>query len=437
MLHCGLLGERLGHSFSPRLHALLADYAYELYECKAEDLSSFLQESDVHGLNVTIPYKTAVLPYCNELSETAQAIGSVNTLLRRADGTLFGDNTDAAGFSAMLDETGLDLRGKKALVLGSGGASLTVCHVLRRRGVGEVVVISRRGDNNYDTLDQHADAEILVNTTPVGMYPNNGDRPVDLTAFPQCKLVLDLIYNPARTALMLQAESLFIPVYGGLRMLVYQAKAAAELFSGKAISEECAEAALQTIARETQNLILIGMPGCGKSTLGALAAERLGRDFVDADAYLEETLGRSIPEIFASEGEAAFRQYETKVLSDLGKRTGLVIATGGGCVTRTENYPLLHQNAFLVYIKRPLEELAREGRPLSQSTDLAELYAQRAGGYAFFPDRIVGNDLDLAFALDQLLRAWERDFYLGSRYLWQWGISVPILQEREAEEEPS
>lgn len=386
----GLLGETLSHSYSPRIHRLLGDYEYRLFEIPKHGLEDFLQRAPFDGLNVTIPYKTAVLPYCAALSETARSIGSVNTLLRRPDGTLFGDNTDAYGFSSLLAEGGISVQGKKVLVLGSGGASLTACHVLRQKGAASVVVISRQGENHYGNLDRHRDASILVNTTPLGMYPNNGKSPVDLCDFPACEVVVDLIYNPARTALMLQAESLGIPSFGGLSMLLYQAKGAAELFTGKPVADP--KKALRSLQTELQNLILIGMPGCGKSTLGRILSQQLGRPFVDADVYLEERVGCSISELFAQEGEEGFRTREMEVLSELGRQSGLILATGGGCVTREENYPSLHQNGTIVFLERALTELDRSGRPLSQEADLEAMYAKRAPHYRRFADVCVAND---------------------------------------------
>lgn len=392
MRRCGLLGEHLGHSYSPFLHQHFGDYSYDLFEVPPEKLADFLKQGDFHGLNVTIPYKTAVLPFCAELSDRARALGSVNTLLRRADGTLFGENTDVLGFEELLRQSGLDLAGKKVLVLGSGGASLSVCPVLREQGAGEVVVISRGGENHYGNLERHRDAVLLVNTTPVGMYPNNGAAPLSLVSCPHCEGVLDLIYNPARTALMREAEDLGIPAFGGLFMLVYQAKAAAELFSGHRIEESAARAALYALRARMENIILIGMPGCGKSTVGEALARQLGRDFVDADCALEQAAGLPIPAIFEREGEAGFRTRESAVLRELGARSGLVLATGGGCVTRTENYAPLHQNGTIVHLERALTALDREGRPLSQGADLTALYAARLPLYHRFADLMIQND---------------------------------------------
>ena len=272
MLRCGLLGGKLGHSYSPAIHHELGDYAYRLYEKTPDELPAFLTGGSFDGLNVTIPYKKAVMPYCAALSETAQRVGCVNTLVRRADGTFYGDNTDVFGFERMLHTTGVRPAGKKALVFGSGGASATACDVLGRAGA-QVVCISRSGADNYENLSRHRDAQILVNTTPLGMYPNNGAAPADLRAFPHCACVLDVIYNPARTALLLQAEALGIPHAGGLEMLVAQAARSSELFTGRAVPDGRIAEITKKTALSMQNIVLIGMPGCGKSMVGRLLAE--------------------------------------------------------------------------------------------------------------------------------------------------------------------
>lgn len=404
-MKCGLLGEHLSHSYSPRIHKELGDYSYELFEVAPQELESFLQKGDFDGLNVTIPYKKAVLPYCAEISQTAQAMGCVNTLIRRTDGSLYGDNTDAAGFSRLLDRNGGIAPGQKALVLGSGGAAGTVRRVLEHRGA-RVIEISRKGENNYVNCYAHTDAVLLVNATPVGMYPKNGERLVDLNRFPNLKCVLDLIYNPCRTRLLLDAEEIGIPREDGLPMLVSQAKRAAELFTGNQIPDALCESILCKLRTEMQNIILIGMPGSGKSSVGKALAERLGRPFADADAEIEKRIG-SIPAFFAKEGEEAFRQVETQVLAELGSRSGWVIATGGGAVTRQENYPLLHQNGILIRLCRALSLLPVEGRPLSQKNSLQELFAKRDPLYARFADHSIENSSTVEAAVERILEKLE------------------------------
>ena len=401
-MKCGLLGEKLGHSYSPQIHALLGDYCYTLFEKQSTELEDFLKQGDFHGLNVTIPYKKAVIPYLSELSAVASRLGAVNTIVRREDGSLIGHNTDYFGFRTMVEASGLQVAGKKSLILGSGGASNTAVAVMEEMG-SEVIVISRSGEHNYDNLDKHRDAAIIVNATPVGMYPNNGEQPVDLTRFPELEGVLDLIYNPDRTALLLQAEELGIPAMGGLVMLVAQAKRAAELFTGTAIDDDRIAQITRSLQNRMRNIILVGMPGCGKSTVGRQVAAALDRAFYDADEALVQREGRSIPEIFAADGEAGFRALETKTLQELGKLSGAVIATGGGCVTRRENYPLLHQNGRIYWLQRDLEKLPTKGRPLSQTTTAQAMFAERKPLYEAFADRIIDNNAGRQDAVARIL----------------------------------
>ncbi len=398
MRQCGLLGQTLGHSYSPAIHAQFGPYAveYDLFEKEPEELDAFLTGDTWHGLNVTIPYKKAVVPYCHTLSDIAKMLGSVNTIVHRPDGSLYGDNTDYYGFESLVRKSGKGVRGRKALVLGSGGASVTVRAVLESMHA-TVTVISRSGEDNYDNLHRHADAQIIVNTTPVGMYPNNGAAAVDLTLFPQCEVVYDLVYNPARTALMLQAEALGIPAFGGLHMLVAQAKRSSEIFTTSCITDVKVRRIERMLEKQMQNIVLIGMPGCGKSTVAAALGEALGREVCDSDALVEELAGMSIPQIFATQGEAAFRALETEALGQLGKRSGIIIATGGGCVTREENYPLLHQNSVIFYLQRSVDTLPTDGRPLSQRGDLRAMLDARDPLYQRFADHCIDNN----GALDQ------------------------------------
>lgn len=395
MLKCGLLGEKLGHSYSPQIHSMLADYEYKLFEKSPEELEDFLKSGEFDGLNVTIPYKKSVMPYCAELSPTAAQIGSVNTIVRRSDGSLYGDNTDAFGFENLIVHNGIEVKGKKALVLGTGGASVTAQAVLKNLGASEVVVISRRGEDNYENIAKHADAEIIANTTPVGMYPNNGKAAVDLAQFPKLSGVLDVVYNPARTALLLQAEKLGIPCAGGLYMLVSQAKRSCELFTGKSIPDSEIDRIERVLSHQMQNIIIIGMPGSGKTAVSTMLAERLGRKIFDTDTIVSEKAGMTIPEIFAAQGETGFRKLETEATAEVGKLSGNIISTGGGVVTVADNYELLHQNGVIVWIERDTNKLARDGRPISLSSDLNELYAARLPLYERFADIKADNNGDI------------------------------------------
>lgn len=387
---CGLLGRTLGHSYSPQIHGMLGDYSYQLFEKEPEEVEGFLKSGSFDGLNVTMPYKQTVIPLLDELSPVAQALGAVNTIVRR-DGKLIGHNTDFFGFQELVRASGLDIAGKKVLVLGTGGASKPVTAVLRGLGA-RVVSISRSGEDNYDNLSRHADASVIVNTTPVGMYPKNGAAPLSLEGFPNLEGVLDIIFNPARTQLMLETESRGLPALGGLRMLVAQAKESSEWFTGTAIPQGKIDEIFQTLTAQMENIVLIGMPGCGKTTIAGLLGHALGRTVVDADEKIAAQAGMPIPEIFAQDGEEGFRRLETQVLSDLGKQSGLVIATGGGCVTRQENYPLLHQNGKLFWLRRDLDLLPTDGRPLSQRQSLDAMYARREPLYSSFADHIIDNN---------------------------------------------
>ena len=401
-MRCGLLGKKLGHSYSPQIHSYLADYVYDLFEKQPEELKSFLENGDFTALNVTIPYKKEVIPYCNELSNRAQELGAVNTLVRRKDGTLIGHNTDYFGFESMLKRSGLCVKGKKVLVLGSGGASATVVAVLKKHKAN-VIVISRSGSDNYDNIQIHGDASVIVNTTPVGMYPNVGVSPVNLDLFPGLEGVLDVVYNPARTQLLLDAERKGLITDNGLWMLVAQAKESAEWFCGDKISDYKIPEIHGILQSQMQNIVLIGMPGCGKSTIGKLLAEKLEKKFVDADAAISQLAGKTIPEIFAASGEAGFRKLETQVLQQLGKESGLVIATGGGCVTKAENYPALHQNGRIIWIRRDLSLLPTDGRPLSQQSRLEDMYRIRMRLYETFSDLSVDNDGPIEETIAQIL----------------------------------
>ena len=404
MLRCGLLGRKLGHSYSPQIHRELSCYEYKLYEKEPEELEAFLKSGTFDGLNVTIPYKKTVMAYLDEISPEAAAIGSVNTIVNRG-GKLTGYNTDAFGFSWLLQKSGVEAANKKALVFGSGGASVTVCHVLKSLGADPVVVISRTGENNYENLDRHLDAKLLINATPLGMYPNNGESPVDLTRFSALDGVLDVVYNPARTALMLQAEQLGIPHASGLSMLVAQAKKACEYFTGNPVPDAEIDRIERLLSRQMENIILIGMPGCGKSSVGKALAAALNRTFLDADEEIVRRAGCSIPEIFAAQAEAGFRRLESAVLSDLGRQSGIVLATGGGCVTRPENYPVLHQNGCIVWLTRDLSLLPTDGRPMSQANPPESLWETRKALYERFSDVKIANDRTIAECVDAIEEA--------------------------------
>ena len=402
-MKCGLLGRKLSHSYSPAIHAQLGDYEYGLFEKEPEQVASFLHQGNWDGLNVTVPYKQTVIPYLDELDPIAAKLGAVNTILRR-NGKLIGLNTDFGAFRAMVVKSCLSPAGKKCLVLGSGGASKVAVAVMEDLGA-EVIVISRKGENHYQNLHRHQDAAIIVNTTPVGMYPNTGVSLVDLELFPRLEGVLDVIYNPARTQLLMDAEQRGIVAMNGLWMLIVQAQEASCMMTGHAVSNETAEQTYAVMRQRMENIVLIGMPGCGKSTVGRLLAEKLGKTFLDTDAEIEKMANKTIPQIFTEDGEAHFRVLETKVLAEFGKQSGLVIATGGGCVTQAHNYPLLHQNGRIFWLQRDLDKLATKGRPLS--VDLEGLYRDRQKQYEAFADCIVHNNSALQETAASILADWE------------------------------
>ena len=401
----GLLGRKLGHSYSPAIFDLMGGYRYDLFEREPEEIEALLKNEDFDGINVTIPYKKEVLQYLDEVDDLAARLGSVNTVVKR-NGKLYGHNSDYFGFRSLLEQTKIAVSGKKVLVLGSGGASVTVVAVLQDAGA-KPVVISRSGENNYDNLHRHADTAMIVNTTPVGMYPNVGTSPLDVGRFPHLEGVIDVIYNPARTQLLLDCETHGIPGWNGLWMLVAQAKKSAEWFMDKPLPDSLVAQIHRTLRNQMENIALIGMAGCGKSSIGRLLAKETGKEFVDADAEIELLAGKTIPEIFAQDGEEEFRRLETEVLSQLGKRSGLVIATGGGCVTRERNYPLLHQNSRILWIRRKPENLPTEGRPLSQKTPPAVLYEQRMPLYKTFSDAAIDNNGTKGKALTDILNILE------------------------------
>ena len=409
---CGLIGEKLSHSYSKRIHNRIADYDYALYSLPPEALAAFLQ-GEYRGMNVTIPYKKAVIPFCDTLSDTARTIGSVNTLVRDKDGLLHGYNTDSAGFLSMAARAGISFQDKKVLILGTGGTSLTVSYAVRQAGARETVLVSRNGPIHYGNVSEKAgDAQILVNTTPCGMFPHNGGRLLDLSKFPLCCGVLGVVYNPLRTQLILDAQALGIPCSGGLPMLVAQAVEASRLFTGTPLPTETTETVLRELLAETENIVLIGMPGSGKSSVGAAVAERLNRELLDTDLLIEKSAGMRIPEIFARFGEAEFRKLERTICAECGKQTGKVIATGGGAPLFQENVAALRQNGRVYLLTRALSDLATEGRPLSKDTaTLAVMEQERLPFYQAASDQTIRNHASVPAAA----LAIEEDFYEATR----------------------
>ena len=390
----GLLGRKLGHSLSPQIHSHLCDYEYKLYPTEPEMLDAFFADTKLKGFNVTIPYKVEAYNRCSKLSETAKKAGSVNTVVRLPDGSLYGDNTDYFGFLYMAKKIGCDFRNKKVLILGSGGASLTAQLVAADEGAREITVVSRNGENNYENISLHYDADIIVNTTPVGMYPHNGERLIDLSQFKKCRKALDLIYNPARTVFLLDAQKLGIDCINGLPMLVAQALRSAEIFTGKEISLSEIDRIHGIILSEQKNIVLVGMPGCGKSTIARLLSEKTGRECVDTDS-LVELCGETIPQIFEKYGEDEFRRRETEAIKSVAKEQGKIIATGGGAILREENRIALRENSTVIFLNSPIEALATDSRPLSKDIEtLKKMHGIRLPLYLETADITVEVDPD-------------------------------------------
>lgn len=403
----GLIGRKLGHSYSPWIHRQLGCRGYKLYELEPEELEGFLRRPDLGAVNVTIPYKRDVFRYMDVIDPAAGAIGAINTVVNRG-GRLYGYNTDKYGLEYAVSRAGLDFRGKKVVILGSGGTSHTATAAALALGADKIVIISRSGEDNYGNLERNADAGILINTTPVGMYPNCPASIVDLAAFPNLTGVMDVVFNPLRTELLMQAERLGIPHAGGLAMLAAQAKLAEEHFFGRPIDEAKIEIITKKLAKDAENIVLIGMPGCGKSTVGKFIAQLSGRKIVDVDRYIFAHTGRHPADIITSRGEAEFRRVETQALREICARGGQIVTTGGGCVTVPENYGILHQSGRIYRVDRPLEELSTHGRPLSAGglEGLRAMYKTRDPLYAGFADVTVKND----GTLDECARKIWSDF---------------------------
>lgn len=407
-MNCGLLGEHLLHSFSPLIHKMLGDYGYNIYDIPAEKLEDFVKNGTLDAFNVTIPYKKAVIPMLDEISDEARAIGAVNVVVRK-NGKLYGYNTDYFGFAYMIDSANVNVANKKAVLFGNGGAAATIRKVLCDKGIGELIIIDK-DDNTPENIARHSDACIIINSTPLGMFPNNRKAATDLSLFPKCEAVLDIVYNPARTELILEAEKRGITAVGGLSMLVAQAARGFELFTGDSYENRIIEKIIDRISRDTQNIILIGMPSSGKSTIGDLLASSLDRPFFDADKEFEKTYSITPANAIKTLGESKFRDMESIILASLGKMSNTIIATGGGAVTREENYPSLHQNGIIIYLKRDISKLSTEGRPLSQSSSLSEMYEKRKALYERFADITIENEGSLdetAKSIENALKTFE------------------------------
>lgn len=393
----GLIGEHLGHSYSKEVHALLSDYDYELCEIARNELDSFMRKADFKAINVTIPYKEKVIPYLSYISDEAKMIGSVNTIINR-DGKLYGYNTDYFGMTSLIDKMHLSLIGKKTVILGTGGTSKTALAVARSLGSNPIITVSRTkkdGSIDYNELmSDHLDAEIIINTTPVGMYPNNFSSPIDIAPFEKLEGVIDAIYNPIRTKLIVSALEKGIKAEGGLYMLIAQAVYASEIFLGTKYPKERLNKIYKKIKRKKENIVLIGMPASGKTTLSNLIAKELSREAYDTDQMIVSTRGRSIPEIFETDGEIAFREYESSEIANVSLQNNLIIATGGGAVLKKDNVRMLKQNGVIFFIDRPCEKLVpTSDRPLARDIEaIRKRYKERYSIYVESADVVIDAD---------------------------------------------
>ena len=390
----GCIGEHLPHSFSREIHEQIGGYAYELKELTPEELPAFLTGRSFRGINVTIPYKQAVIPFLDRIDDTARAIGAVNTIVNR-NGQLTGYNTDLDGLTRLIRRIGLDLRGKKVLIPGTGGTSRNASYAAEKLGAREVFRISRTGREGSlsyeEALRDHADAEIILNTTPCGMFPEPDAQPLPLDPFTRLQGVADVIYNPLRSRLVLDARSRSIPAEGGLYMLVAQAVRASELFLDTVYPEDLTDRIYEKILRRKENVVLIGMPGSGKSAVGRILAGRTGWPLADTDQLVTEKAGKPIPDIFREDGEPAFRDLESRVIRDLAKTGGQIISTGGGAVLRPENVTALRQNGRLFWLDRdPGALVPTDDRPLADTEEkMKQLYLAREPVYRAAADEII------------------------------------------------
>lgn len=403
----GCIGESLKHSFSKEIHNVLADYDYVIKEIKKTDLEEFMLKKDFKAINVTIPYKESVIPYLDSIDHHAKLIGAVNTVVNNG-GKLYGYNTDFFGLSSLLKKAGVLVEGKKVAILGTGGTSKTAYAVCKSQKAKEIVVVSRNANKNAISYEQlyleHADTQVIINCTPNGMFPNNFSSPIDLDKLSKVVGVVDAIYNPLSSILISNAKAKGIKALGGLYMLVAQAVKACEIFLDTSFSMDVLEKTYQTILKQKQNVVLIGMPASGKTSVGRRLAEITGREFLDTDVLIEQ-MGESIPSIFKTKGEQAFRELESQVIKEVSKKTGVIIATGGGAVLRQENIFNLKQNGIIFFIDRSLDKLIpTDDRPLSNNqADMKKRYEERYSKYCNSCDYKVCGDYSINQVADKIL----------------------------------
>lgn len=410
----GLIGEKLGHSFSKAIHERIAPYTYDLCPLSKDAFARFMEQRNFQAINVTIPYKQDVLPYLDEIDEHAQAIGAVNTIVNR-NGRLIGHNTDFSGFLYMVRHHNIVMKDKKVIVLGNGGASKAIQAVVQHEQAGSMVVVDIVASEQTITYEacyaQHTDAHIIINTSPVGMYPNITSTPIDLSRFPSCTCVMDVVYNPILTKFCFDAQELGMQRVNGLEMLIAQAVYAAEFFLDKTFDETIIDTIFRDLQYQTCNIVLIGMPSAGKTTIGRMLEERLKKPFIDLDDVIVEKAGKSIPEIFEENGEEGFRQLETEAALELSKLCGHVIATGGGTIKKKVNMDYLRLNGITIFIDRDVDKLISSdpNRPLSKSQEaLKQMHSERLPLYHKYAEHVVLNNADIENTLNQVLTAYQK-----------------------------
>ena len=409
----GLIGEKLGHSFSKDIHERIADYTFDLIPLSKEEFKTFMEKKEFTALNVTIPYKTDVIPYLDEMDEHAKAIGAVNTIVNR-DGKLKGYNTDFTGFLYMVKKHNVHMEGKKVLIIGNGGASAAIQAVVQHESAGSMVIVDvvpGNGAISYDEMfSSHLDAEIIINTSPIGMYPRIGNAPIDISMFHKCEAVLDVIYNPILTRLCFEAQEMDIKRVNGLEMLIAQAKQSVEFFLDKSIDDQIIDDIYQDMLRERCNIVLIGMPSAGKTTIGKMLENRMQKEFIDLDDIIIEKAGKSIPEIFEESGEAGFRAIETEAAIEVSKLNNKIIATGGGTIKHKVNMDYLRQNGITIFIDRDVDKLISSdpNRPLSKSTDaLEKMHAERLPLYQKYAAYVAVNNSDIESTVTEIEEAYR------------------------------
>lgn len=402
-----LIGKTLRHSFSAEIHRALGT-EYDLTELDEAALDAFMKNPPVDCFNVTIPYKETVMPYLDELDESAKIVGCVNTV-KIENGKKIGYNTDIDGMAYLFSRAGVTLKNKTVTILGSGGTSKTARALAKREGAKKVYLVSRKGEYNYDNIATLTDTEILINTTPVGMFPNDGASAVDPAIFPSLEFVADPVYNPLRTYITEQARKIGVKASCGLSMLVYQAIKAEEIWTGKSVAADVTEKIVSELAAQKENIVLVGMPSCGKTTIGRLVAEKTGKAFVDLDEEIEKREGRTVPEIFGESGEKYFREVESAVAREVLSRGGQVVATGGGTPIAEKNRYEIRKNGFVVYLTRPLDRLETDGRPVSESEGAERIFSERDGIYKSVADAVVKNETSAEKAAEEIVKSYEKN----------------------------